>query len=68
MFTDYDWLLIFTVVWTRTLGTPDDNIWPGVSDMPDYKTSFPKWPVQPLKNVIPSLPSTAIDVLQVGKF
>ncbi|KAK3753284.1 hypothetical protein QZH41_015231 [Actinostola sp. cb2023] len=48
----------------RTLGTPDDNIWPGVSEMPDYKTSFPKWPVQPLKNVIPSLQNSAIDVLQ----
>ncbi|KXJ14804.1 cyclin-dependent kinase 2 [Exaiptasia diaphana] len=48
----------------RTLGTPDDNIWPGVSDMPDYKKSFPKWPVQSLNNVIPSLQDSAIDILQ----
>ncbi|XP_037913357.1 cyclin-dependent kinase 2 isoform X2 [Hermetia illucens] len=27
----------------RTLGTPDENIWPGVSYLPDYKSNFPKW-------------------------
>lgn len=24
-------------------GTPDNNIWPGVEEFPDYKQSFPKW-------------------------
>ncbi|XP_048579615.1 cyclin-dependent kinase 2 isoform X3 [Nematostella vectensis] len=33
----------------RTLGTPDDKVWPGVSELPDYKTSFPKWPVQSIR-------------------
>ena len=23
--------------------TPTEDIWPGVSEMPDYKSSFPKW-------------------------
>lgn len=27
----------------RTLGTPDDKVWPGVSQLPDYKPKFPKW-------------------------
>lgn len=36
----------------RTLGTPDEEIWPGVSQFPDYKTSFPKWQVQDIANVI----------------
>ncbi|KAL7989635.1 hypothetical protein Chor_012301 [Crotalus horridus] len=27
----------------RTLGTPDETVWPGVTSMPDYKSSFPKW-------------------------
>ncbi|KFO69354.1 Cyclin-dependent kinase 2, partial [Cuculus canorus] len=27
----------------RTLGTPDEAAWPGVTSMPDYKPSFPKW-------------------------
>uniref|UniRef100_A0A4W6FXW7 cyclin-dependent kinase n=1 Tax=Lates calcarifer TaxID=8187 RepID=A0A4W6FXW7_LATCA len=26
----------------RTLGTPDETVWPGVTSMPDYKPSFPK--------------------------
>ncbi|XP_029202534.2 cyclin-dependent kinase 2-like [Acropora millepora] len=48
----------------RTLGTPDDNLWPGVSDLPDYKSSFPKWPVQNLLQVIPSLGQNGADLLQ----
>lgn len=28
------------------LGTPDDRIWPGVTNLPDYKSRFPKWPTQ----------------------
>ncbi|KZZ97521.1 Cell division control protein 2 (Cyclin-dependent protein kinase) [Moelleriella libera RCEF 2490] len=27
----------------RTLGTPDDEVWPGVTSYPDFKSSFPKW-------------------------
>jgi len=27
----------------RTLGTPTEEVWPGVSEMPDYKNSFPNW-------------------------
>lgn len=27
----------------RTRGTPDDSNWPGVSQLSDYKRSFPRW-------------------------
>eukprot|EP00512_Aurantiochytrium_limacinum_P001057 CAMPEP_0171490534 /NCGR_PEP_ID=MMETSP0958-20121227/3353_1 /TAXON_ID=87120 /ORGANISM="Aurantiochytrium limacinum, Strain ATCCMYA-1381" /LENGTH=384 /DNA_ID=CAMNT_0012023843 /DNA_START=749 /DNA_END=1900 /DNA_ORIENTATION=- len=27
----------------RTLGTPDDSVWPGVTSLPDYQPIFPKW-------------------------
>ncbi|CAN6442564.1 unnamed protein product [Victoria cruziana] len=27
----------------RVLGTPTEETWPGVTSLPDYKTSFPKW-------------------------
>ncbi|KAH6894296.1 kinase-like domain-containing protein [Thelonectria olida] len=27
----------------RTLGTPSDEVWPGVTTYPDFKSSFPKW-------------------------
>jgi len=27
----------------RVLGTPDENEWPGVTSLPDFKPTFPKW-------------------------
>ena len=27
----------------RTLGTPTEFNWPGVSSLPDYKAVFPRW-------------------------
>ncbi|WAR05302.1 CDK2-like protein [Mya arenaria] len=31
----------------RAFGTPDETIWPNVTQLPDFKSSFPKWPQQP---------------------
>lgn len=28
---------------SRTLGTPSEEVWPGVTSYPDFKSSFPKW-------------------------
>ncbi|XP_068935088.1 cyclin-dependent kinase 2 isoform X1 [Petaurus breviceps papuanus] len=39
----------------RTLGTPDEVAWPGVTSMPDYKPSFPKWARQDFSKVVPPL-------------
>lgn len=36
----------------RTLGTPNETIWPGVSNLPDFKTSFPQWQPQELNSFI----------------
>ena len=27
----------------RLLGTPDEDTWPGVSNLPDFKPTFPQW-------------------------
>jgi cyclin-dependent kinase 2 len=27
----------------RTLGTPDETIWPGVTKLKEFKRSFPRW-------------------------
>lgn len=32
----------------RTMSTPDEENWPGVSQLPDYKRSFPRWEAQPI--------------------
>lgn len=26
------------------MGTPNEETWPGVTSLPDFKLSFPKWP------------------------
>lgn len=30
----------------RTLGTPNEETWPGVTSLPDFKSAFPKWPAK----------------------
>lgn len=49
----------------RTLGTPNENVWPGVSRFPDFKESFPQWLKQDLSKILPSLESEAVDLLTV---
>jgi cyclin-dependent kinase 2 len=36
----------------RTMGTPQEDTWPGVTQLPDYKSTFPKWDPQPLPEEI----------------
>ena len=52
----------------RTLGTPDDTIWPGVSKFPDYKSSFPQWERQDLSKCLPNMEKDAMDLLLVTIF
>lgn len=47
----------------RTLGTPDESMWPGVSELPNYKTQFPKWQAQPLARVLPRLCEMGLDLV-----
>lgn len=49
----------------RTLGTPDENIWPGVSQLRDYTSMFPRWEPRSLDEVVPSFDSDAKDLLLV---
>jgi cyclin-dependent kinase 2 len=36
----------------KVLGTPSEDMWEGVSKLPDFKSSFPKWNKQPLEKVL----------------
>ncbi|XP_033339442.1 cyclin-dependent kinase 2 [Megalopta genalis] len=47
----------------RTLGTPDESIWPGVSQLPDYTSMFPRWEPKCLDEVVPSFEPDAKDLL-----
>lgn len=33
----------------RVMGTPTEDTWPGVTSLPDFKSSFPKWPSKVIK-------------------
>ena len=46
-----------------TLGTPDEQIWPGVTSLPDFKTSFPKWSRDYNKDLVDNLDENGLDLL-----
>lgn len=48
----------------RTLGTPTEANWPGVTELPDYKPTFPKWAPKSLKSLLPKLADTGLDLLK----
>ncbi|XP_032945523.1 cyclin-dependent kinase 3 isoform X2 [Rhinolophus ferrumequinum] len=47
----------------RTLGTPSEATWPGVTQLPDYKGSFPKWTRKELEEIVPNLEPQGRDLL-----
>ncbi|XP_023584903.1 cyclin-dependent kinase 3 isoform X3 [Trichechus manatus latirostris] len=47
----------------RTLGTPSEATWPGVTQLPDYKGSFPKWTRKGLEEIVPNLEPAGKDLL-----
>jgi len=47
----------------RTLGTPNESVWPGISQFPDYKTTFPQWVRQDIPKCLPTMDTEAIDLL-----
>mmetsp|Transcript_47950 Transcript_47950/g.79439 ORF Transcript_47950/g.79439 Transcript_47950/m.79439 type:complete len:315 (-) Transcript_47950:354-1298(-) len=47
----------------RALGTPNEQIWPGVTKYPDYRTTFPQWTPQSLKKIVPTMDSLGLDLL-----
>ena len=50
---------------TRILGTPNEQVWPGLSELPDYKKiTFPDLPPIPLHQIVPDAPPLALDLLE----
>lgn len=48
----------------RLLGTPDDEMWPGVSKL-SYWHEFPQWNPQNLSSSVPNLDKDGLDLLSV---
>ncbi|XP_024996226.1 cell division control protein 2 homolog A-like isoform X1 [Cynara cardunculus var. scolymus] len=47
----------------KIMGTPKEDTWPGVTSLPDYKSTFPKWPPQDLATMVPNLDKAGLDLL-----
>lgn len=47
------------------LGTPDETVWPGVSQLTDYTSRFPHWEASNLGDVLPTFDDDAKDLLSV---
>ncbi|KAM0230364.1 hypothetical protein ACHAPO_009359 [Fusarium lateritium] len=47
----------------RTLGTPDEDAWPGVTAYPDFKPSFPKWQRDFSTPLCPNLNEPGLELL-----
>ncbi|XP_065028821.1 cell division control protein 2 homolog A-like isoform X2 [Musa acuminata AAA Group] len=52
----------------RILGTPNEEIWPGVTSLPDFKSAFPKWLPKKMLHLDPSKRITARQALDHDYF
>jgi len=49
----------------RALGTPNNESWNGVSDFPNYQTTFPSWKPRPSQELVPKCNDPlAVDLLE----
>ncbi|XP_055387305.1 cyclin-dependent kinase 1 [Condylostylus longicornis] len=48
----------------RILRTPTEEIWPGVTGLPDFKATFPCWTQNQLTNQVDHLDENGLDLLQ----
>ena len=51
----------------QKLGTPSEQVWPGVGELPHYKASFPEWPPQgwaQIRNTKQQVGTDGIDLLE----
>ena len=49
------------------MGTPNEEVWPGVMKLRDYKSTFPNWPSSPIQQVVSglNLDTLGLDLLNV---
>jgi cyclin-dependent kinase len=47
------------------LGTPFEDIWPGVTSYPDFKSSFPKWSRNQEAALCSNLDDAGLDLLEM---
>ena len=48
----------------RVLGTPNEQVWPGVTTLQDWNEDFPKWPSLQIGKFVPTLGEAGTDLLE----
>eukprot|EP00761_Pharyngomonas_kirbyi_P013254 gb/GECH01013281.1/.p1 GENE.gb/GECH01013281.1/~~gb/GECH01013281.1/.p1 ORF type:complete len:306 (+),score=55.91 gb/GECH01013281.1/:1-918(+) len=48
----------------RVCGTPNEEIWPGSTSLPHFKSTFPTWHPRSLSDVLPPFDNLGIDLLE----
>jgi len=48
----------------KKLGTPTEEIWPGVQNLSEYKEDFPQYPAIAIRTLVPGLDDNGYDLLQ----
>lgn len=51
----------------RALGTPNNEMWPDVESLQDYKNTFPKWKPSSLASHVKNLDEDGLDLLSVSE-
>lgn len=54
-----------TLIYLRILTTPTEDSWSGVTELKDYKPTFPKWSDNKLKDSAKNMNNEGFDLLQV---
>jgi len=60
---DSDIGMLYTIF--QVLGTPSEEVWDGVTDLPNWRPIFPKWNGNYLASLVPSLCPEGLDLMQV---
>ncbi|CAG9462040.1 unnamed protein product [Pedinophyceae sp. YPF-701] len=47
----------------KEMGTPNEGVWPGVSQLPDFNASFPQWRAKSPAEFVPGLDAQGEDLL-----
>ena len=47
----------------RLMGTPSERSWPGISQFPEYKQTWPVYATQELRNILPQVDSLGLQLL-----
>lgn len=48
----------------RQLGTPNEQLWPGVTQLQDWNSSFPQWPRLTTNKMASTLDPAGLDLLE----